>query len=85
MWLKNVMFSCLENKNKVASIREKLRQKVNHAPVMCIYYCKLTVTLDLRVPPEQFSALAAGSAPKAGLTGTLTADLRTVTHFLKTQ
>lgn len=37
---------------------------------------KLTVTLGLRVPPEQLSTLAAGPAPEAGSTGTLTADLQ---------
>lgn len=75
MWLKYLMFSCLENKNKVAPITEKRRQRVNHAPVTWFYYCKLTMTLNLGVPPEQFSALAAGSATKAGSTGTLTTDL----------
>lgn len=69
------MFSCLENENKVASITEKRRQEESRAPVRWFYYCKLTMTLNLGVPPEQFSALAAGSAPKAGSTGTLTTDL----------
>lgn len=34
-----------------------------------------TVTLHLRVSPEELSALAAGSPSKAGMTGTVTADL----------
>lgn len=34
-----------------------------------------TVTLHLRVSPEELSALAAGSPSKTGMTGTVTADL----------
>lgn len=49
---------------------------------MWVYYWELTVTLGLRIPPEQFPTLAARSAPKAGLTGTLTTDLQgTIVHF----
>lgn len=68
-------FPAQKMKTKSLQSQEKRRQKVNHAPVMWFYYCKLTMTLNLGVPPEQFSALAAGSAPKAGSTGTLTTDL----------
>lgn len=34
-----------------------------------------TMTLHLRVSPEELSALAAGSASEAWMTGTMTADL----------
>lgn len=75
MWLKYVLFSCFQIKAKSPRCGKSPVRGLGHAPGLCFYDCKLTVTLGLGVPPEQLSTLAARSAPEAGSAGTLTADL----------